>query len=179
MKLSKKFDHKTLLVISVVLVIFGLIFGFFLFPKFLRHTIKSVSDFLLVLILDFICFGFSWVQSFVPLLLYVPSMLSYLKGWNIFSWKWYFNEFILAIQYISSILLILDHVKEKKILQNFMKRNLLCVNNGNVIFSVLIWLKHHFPKFIELKNFKLFGVFFVQMPQLIFLCILLVRQNAH
>lgn len=45
MKLPKNFDYKMLLVISIFVILFGLIFGFYLFPKFLHHMIKSVSEF--------------------------------------------------------------------------------------------------------------------------------------
>lgn len=42
MKLPKNFDYKYLLIYSIFLIIFGYLFGFLLFPKFLRHTIKTV-----------------------------------------------------------------------------------------------------------------------------------------
>lgn len=44
MQMPRNFDHKFLFVISFCSMAFGILFGFFLFPKFLQHSIKSVSS---------------------------------------------------------------------------------------------------------------------------------------
>lgn len=46
MRLPKNFDYKFLGVISIGFIIFGYMFGFVFFPRFLHHMIAGVSKFL-------------------------------------------------------------------------------------------------------------------------------------
>lgn len=45
MLVPRSFDYKFSFMMSIGLVIFGFMFGFVLFPKFLHHMIANVSDF--------------------------------------------------------------------------------------------------------------------------------------
>lgn len=52
MRLPKNFDYKFLLVISIGFIIFGYMFGFVFFPKFLHHMIAGVSNFSKIIVLS-------------------------------------------------------------------------------------------------------------------------------